>query len=286
MKLKHIVILIFVLIISALIFYFGWIQIKLPENTYGIAFTKSNGYLKKIYKPGKFSWEFQKLIPGNFKLLKFKLYTQQMNVSAYGQLPSGNIYSEYLPGKPDFSYKLNYFLTFQINPDNFPKLVEKSSLSPDQMDQKYKSIIADIKLFVSDFYKNKAQNSNYSADSFYKSEENSKELLTSLSKKFTYLKFSNFIPVNISMPDIKLYKTAKERYYASLDMQKEIISKTKIKIAEREIIDNANFETLKKYGELLKEYPSLIDLFSVMNIDASGIISKPNIELPKDSTDQ
>ena len=41
MKLKNIVILIVILLISALVFYFGWIQIKLPENTYGIAFTKT-----------------------------------------------------------------------------------------------------------------------------------------------------------------------------------------------------------------------------------------------------
>jgi len=286
MKLKHIIILILIILISTVVFYFGWIQIKLPENTYGIGFTKTNGYLKDIYEPGKFSWELKKLIPGNFKLLKFKLYSQQLNVNKQIQLPSGKIYSDYLPGKPDFSFCLKYFLTFQIKPNDFPLLVKELSLNPDQMDQKYKSMTADIELFISNYYKNKAQNTNIFADVFYKSDELSTELLSSLSKEYPHLSFSKFIPVNIVIPDTVLYKKAKELYYASLDMQNNIISKTKTKIAEQEIIDNANFETLKKYGELLKQYPSLIDLFSVMNIDASGIIPQPNLELPKNDPEE
>ncbi len=286
MKLKHIIILILLLLISALIFYFGWIQIKLPENTYGIAFTKSKGYLNKIYEPGKFSWEFQKLIPGNFKLLKFKLYSQQLDINEQIELPSGSIYSEYLPGKPNFSYRLKYFLAFKIKPDKFPLLVEESGLSPDQMDRKYKLITADIESFISNFYKSKSHNTSISIDGSYKSDENSKELLSALTKEYPYLSFSSFIPENIVIPDIVLYKKAKELYFASLELQNDIISKTKTKIAEQEIIDNANFETLKKYGELLKEYPSLIDLFSVINIDASGIIPQPNLELPKNNSSE
>ena len=155
MKLKQILLLLVFILISGTIFFFGWIQIKLPENTYGVAFTKSSGYLDKIYEPGKFSWDYRKLIPSNFKLLKFKLSAQQLEIDEQQELPLGRIYSEYLPGSPDFSYHFKYFLTYIIKPETFPSMVAEFLIEPDQMNLRYKSIDAEIQLFIVEFYKNK-----------------------------------------------------------------------------------------------------------------------------------
>ena len=280
MKLKHILLLSFFILISGTIFYFGWIQIKLPENTYGIAFTKSNGYLDKIYEPGKFSWDFRKLIPTNFKLLKFKLSAQQLEIDEQGQLPFGNIYSEYLPGSPDFSYHFRYFLTYEIKLDHFPAMVANFKLDPDQMAQRYKAINASIQLFIADFYKKKSEDSYYSIKLFESSNEILNELLPVMSKNFPTLEIIEFIPVEISIPDVELFSKAKEIYLSSLEIENKIISESRLKIAEQEIRDTANFETLKKYGELLNEYPSLIDFFSVIEINCDSIIPKLNLEIP------
>lgn len=285
MKLKHILILSALIIFSGIIFYFGWIQIKLPNNTYGIAFTKSSGYINHIYEPGKFSWSKEKLIPGNFKLLKFNLFTQQLDINEQGQLPSGNIYSEYLPGEPDFSYQFNYYLSYSIKLSSFPKMVSDMNLIPDQMPDKYKEISSGIQFFVSDFYKNKAVDANYSVNSFYSGLDLSNELLILLSKKYPFLNFSEFIPSYIKIPDAILYNKAKEIYLYSIELENKVISETKIKIAEQKILDNANFETLTKYGQLLKDYPSLIDLFSVIDFNSDTIFPKLNIELPENIVD-
>lgn len=277
MKLKQILLLLVFILISGTIFYFGWIQIKLPENTYGVAFTKSSGYLDKIYEPGKFSWEYRKLIPSNFKLLKFKLSAQQLEIDQQQELPQGKIYSEYLPGSPDFSYHFNYLLTYIIKPDFFPSMVAEFLIEPDQMDLRYKSIDADIQLFIVDFYKNKVKDIN---------NEISKELLTVLSKNFPGLNFKDFIPVYIFLPDMTLYNKAKETYILSLELEKKVISESRLKIAEQEVIDTANFETLRKYGELLTEYPSLIDFFSVIEVDCDNIIPRLDFEVPVDTDKQ
>ena len=277
MKLKQILLLLVFILISGTIFYFGWIQIKLPENTYGVAFTKSSGYLDKIYEPGKFSWEYRKLIPSNFKLLKFKLSAQQLEIDQQQELPQGKIYSEYLPGSPDFSYHFNYLLTYIIKPDFFPSMVAEFLIEPDQMDLRYKSIDADIQLFIVDFYKNKVKDIN---------NEISKELLTALSKNFPGLNFKDFIPVHIFLPDMTLYNKAKEIYILSLELENKVISESRLKIAEQEVIDTANFETLRKYGELLTEYPSLIDFFSVIEVDCDNIIPRLDFEVPVDTDKQ
>lgn len=280
MKLKHILLLSVFILISGTIFYFGWIQIKLPENTYGIAFTKSSGYLDKIYEPGKFSWDFRKLIPTNFKLLKFKLSAQQLEINEQRELPFGDIYSEYLPGSPDFSYHIEYYLTYSIKPETFPSMVAELRLDPDQMHLRYKTINADIQLFIGEYYKNKSLESNNTIKLFDNNNEISSELLSALFKNFPSLDFKEFIPVEISIPDTTLYNKAKEIYLSSLELENKVISESRIKIAEQEIRDTANFETLKKYGELLNEYPSLIDFFSVIEINCDSIIPKLNLEIP------
>lgn len=280
MKLKQILLLLVFILISGTIFYFGWIQVKLPENTYGIAFTKSSGYLDKIYEPGKFSWDFRKLIPTNFKLLKFKLSAQQLEVDEIRELPFGKIYSGYLPGSPDFSYQFKYFLTYSIRPESFPSMVSELRLDPDQMPLRYKAINADIKLFIVEYYKNKSLESGNTIKFFDNNNEVSSELISALGKKFPSIDFKEFIPVAISLPDKTLYNKAKEIYLSSLELENRVISESRLKIAEQEIRDTANFETLKKYGELLNEYPSLIDFFSVIEINCDSIIPKLNFEIP------
>ncbi len=280
MKIKHILLLLVLISISGAVFYFGWIQIKLPENTYGIAFTKSNGYLDKIYEPGKFSWDYRKLLPSNFKLLKFKLSAQQLEIDQQSELPLGDIYSEYMPGTPSFSFHFKYFLTYVIKPDSFPSMVAEFRLEPDQMKSQYKTINADIQLFIVEYYKNKVKESNHSINFFDTGSESSDELSASLFSNFPSLDFKEFIPVNISVPDMVLYEKAKELYISSLELENKIITETRIKIAEQEVRDTANFETLKKYGELLNEYPSLIDFFSVIKINCDSIIPKLNLETP------
>ena len=159
-------------------------------------------------------------------------------------------------------------------------MVKDFKLDPDQMSQRYKAVNASIKLFIADFYKRKAENSNYSIKLFQSSDEILNELLPSLSKSFPALEIIEFIPVEISIPDVILFSKAKEIYLLSLELENRVISESRIKIAEQEIKDTANFETLKKYGELLNEYPSLIDFFSVIKINCDSIIPRLNLEIP------
>ena len=278
MKLKQILILLIIVLFSGIIFYFGWIQIKLPKNTYGIAFTKFSGYLDHLFEPGKFSWSPEKLIPGNFELLKFNLSPQLLEINDQGQLPSGSVYSEYLPGKPDFSYIFNYYLTYSINLSKFPKMVADLKLSPDKMENKYNEFNADIQLYISNFYKNKAVDGDFAIDFFYSSTELSEELFSLLSTNFPTLEFIEFIPKYFKIPDAILYNKAKQIYLSSIELQNKVISESKLKAAEQEILDNANFETLKKYGELLNEYPSLIEFFSVIDFNSETIFPKIEIE--------
>ena len=282
MKLKYIIFIVVFVLSAAFIFFFGWIQIKLPVNTYGVAFTKSGGYLDKVYEPGKFSWDFRKLIPGNFRLLKFELKTRQLNINYQGDLPSGKTYSEYLPNSPDFSFKFNYLLSYGIRPKKLPDMVDKYKLTPDQITIRYNAIDAELQSFITSFYIEKQRLSDSVGIPYDNNKETTEEVKKVLSGQFPDLEIYEYIAYEISLPDIRLYNKGRDIYLHSLDNENRIISESRTKIAEQEIRDAANFETLKKYGELLTEYPALIDFFSVIEINCDSIIPKVNIDLPVD----
>jgi hypothetical protein len=276
MKIKYTILLSAIILISGTVFYFGWIQIQLPENTYGIAFTKSNGYLEKVYEPGKFSWEVRKLIPTNFKLLKFKITSQQFEINHNQQLPNSDIYAEYLPGSPVFSYNLKYFISYKLRLETLPGFVEKYGLSPEQLPERYKVINSDIQLFISNYLINSLKPS----DKILENEKNiSKDIIIALNKNFPVLEIFEFIPSTIIIPDSDLYSKAKELYLSSIEMENKVISESKLKIAEQKIRDNANFETLKKYGELLTQYPELIEFFAVIDFDGDSIIPDLSLDI-------
>lgn len=270
MKLKHIVIII-LLLVTVWIFYAGWIQIHLEENTYGVAFTKSNGYLSRTFSPGNFSWSVYKLIPGNFKLIKFHLQPQVLTVTNQGMLPSGDVYNKFIPGQPDFSYKLSYNVTYIIDPIHLPELVSDKKLSPETLQQFYKTTANSFSMVIFDILKNKVENS----DNFQNI--NFDLVKKTISERFKTVILLDFTPLEIYFPDRELYKKARENYYEYLDSHNKIDIAAKQKAAESEIKEASKIELLKRYGELLKQYPELIQLLAANNTLRSEIL--PEVDL-------
>jgi len=88
---KLFVSLIILIIVGGVGFYFGWIQIQLPANTFGVIFTKTNGYEASVVRPGTFEWRWQRLLPTNLTLYTYTLAPQSTNVTVAGTLPGLSI---------------------------------------------------------------------------------------------------------------------------------------------------------------------------------------------------
>ncbi|MCF6334199.1 MAG: hypothetical protein L3J12_00460, partial [Spirochaetales bacterium] len=172
--------------------------------------------------------------------------------------------------------------TYSIKPGNFAKMVSKYKMTPEQMPQRYNAIEAELQTFITSFYFEKQRLASSGISLFDNNTETVNEIRNALVSQFSDLEIYEYIPYEISIPDILLYNKAKEIYLKSLESENRIIYESRAIIAEQEIRDAANFETLKKYGELLTEYPSLLDFFSVIEINCDSIIPKINIDLPKE----
>ena len=86
---KFLVSLLLVVIAAGVAFYFGWIQLQLPADTYGVIFTKTNGFEQNVVKPGTFVWRWQRLLPTNLTLFTYQLKPQESEVAKTAKLLMG-----------------------------------------------------------------------------------------------------------------------------------------------------------------------------------------------------
>ncbi len=260
-KSSFLITILLLLIAGSVLFYFGWVQIKLPEKTYAVFFSKTSGYDKKVIRPGKFSWKIEKILPTNSKLIRIKIENQQSTLSFSGSLPSGDLYSSILPNKPDFSYKIQYSFSYSITPEHLPSLISDRLLDPDNLENWYKSIESkinsDIKKICLDFIE---ENSSLFLNGFINLEN---KITDNISRKYNFLSINSFTMNLFNFPDLQLYQKARGIYIQIIEKKKETeIASEKLAI-ELKINLDTELEILSKYGEILSKYPILIEYFAL-----------------------
>jgi hypothetical protein len=243
---KFIFIFIILIILSGVVFYFGWIQIHIPANSCAVIHTKTSGYDKNVIMSGEFSWRVEKLIPTNMTMYIFN--TDPVIISLpeiTGSLPSADIYSTVIPGNPDFDYKMDLTITYSFNIETLPVLVSEKGLLPDNIEEWYSEKSDFISQYVIDYVQ---KNPVLFYDAEYMEElRNSIQILPEISNIIIDSIYFN----NVNFPDLELYNAAKEIYFNLLEAR------------ENKDIDAINEEknnllVLEEYGELLTRYPILI----------------------------
>lgn len=279
---KFIILFIIIVILGGTAFVAGWLQIFIPPDTYCVAFTKTGGFDTYITEPGTFSWRWERLIPTNMTLFKFKLQPIRRDVALKGELPSGTIYSTVLPGEPDFTYNLNLSISFMLKPSALPDLVSKHNLRPDTIDQWYKTLVNSAFHYVSKQLLTLNNIKNY-----YSSSDVTFKLKNTVDKEYPFLEISDISINDMSLPDIDLYKKAKNIYFSLIDAQaesqKNIIKKSEGDKLSQMISENKEkqkIETYKEYGKLLNDYPILLKYFSLQK-GSNGDLKIPDIKLPE-----
>lgn len=261
---KFIISLIILIILGGVAFYFGWVKAAVPVGEYGVIISKTHGVDKEIIQDGKFRWLWYKLIPTNVKTLNFKLTQTEKNISIHTSLPSANTYASFsgMGTVMDFSYEISGSFSFLLNAETLPSLVEKNIINDNYSLQMYVNSLAEK---ISSNIVQQLQ--SYSADpDFLKT-----FLGNPLPPDFTNTVQSRFPEItdfscsiyNVDYPDLDLYLSAKNLYQNYLARQGEIL--TEQAAAETARINSAQqrYDELKRYGELLSEYPVLIQYLAI-----------------------
>lgn len=250
---KAIFFLILMILLGGTGFYFGWVQITIPEHHYGVMFTKTGGYEPEAVAPGTFIWKAEKLIPTNFTLHLFDLSPVGGSMEVSGVLPSGELYAQALPDPVSFEYRLSFTISYRIDPAQLPRLVEASGLTPESLGEWYEARNAGIL--------EAASQAAAAADT----EESGPGSFAAALKERIGAQYPEIILMDAGItsfeyPDYDLYRAAKSMYLEKISALKQ--AETEAEAFERQwvVSRKAKLAVLEEYGRLLSEYPGLLQL--------------------------
>lgn len=260
---KLIISLVILLIAGGTAFYFGWVQLQVPANSYGVVFTKTGGWDTSVIRPGEFHWRWERLLPTNFTLHVFPSTPHETDVQSSGTLPSAEVYASYLEENPDFSYELEVSLAYRVRASELPRLAREADLQPAGLDEWYARHdrrIADRARGLAGELYTRAQTDSASPVQLDALEE---RLTDRLAEDFPDLEIISAVPTTISLPDFDLYEAARSLYFESLEARRTAIAEQAYEAEERRVTEETRLDTLRRYGEVLTEYPTLLDYFSL-----------------------
>jgi hypothetical protein len=253
-------------LVGGAVFFAGWVQFWVPAGTYGVMVSKTGGVNSRAIEPARFRWQWERLLPTNAKLLSFNLAPTTRSVSASGALPSADIYSPMLEGKPDFSWKLDFSITARIAPDALPGLVKKEAVTDQAtltkfLDARVEQISGDAaKALIADVTRDPTSFRALMSDRT----ELAKRVQDIASKRGTDgIELVSVAVTGSKIPDFTLYDLAAKTYASYQERRTALMAETAKAEARDSVADYLEIERFSALGEVLTKYPILIDYLAV-----------------------
>ena len=265
---KFIFWLFFLIIIAGVVGYFGWIRV--PENNVALGFSTITGYDTAFMESGKINWRWQKLIPKCYILKMYQLDTENTEISVSQALPSGELYAAEMAGKPDFSFSVKFAATYKIKEDSLYGMATSGVLGDDGLSSFYAGVKEKIQNAAASLLGEEMAKAMAGSSFSQKALEDG--VKNRIQGQLSDVEIISFEAVEAKFPDIELYKAAKAKYMENMEKKQAIAAQQQEISAQNEKAKedmNAKIEQrielLKKYGELLTQYPILIEYFKSKN---------------------
>jgi hypothetical protein len=256
---KLFIILSILIIISAVIFYFGWIQLKLEKDTYGVIFSKTGGYHEKVLVSGDFAWTAAALIPKNIEITSIPSASRTIYLMSETPLPSSSLYRNTLVGSADFSYKIKFYISFQLKREKVVQLVRDSGLTLKTIETWVNAAEDKIKFIASREIQLYLENTPVDQNSAFISIENQQKILKRIQTHFDDINLHDLDIVSLTVPDFTLYEESKEYYYNLTAIKNNSLQSEMLNTAKQRAENEVQLELLERYGYLLNEFPILIE---------------------------
>lgn len=254
-KLKQFLWFLFILILAGgACFYIGYSPLKIPHDSVGVIVSKTSGINETPVESGKFTWNWEFLIPRNAQLRVFSNRPYKYNKYEKITLPSGEVYSKTLKENPDFSFSYNIDIEIRFKSTEFVRLVKESGIASETDVNEIKKKICDQ--ITADC--NSLLVEEYSGESLSRVYLPVEDKIK-LKSKYSDVEIVSLNISGLTVPDVELYLKTKKMYLEYLDtVQKELMS-----LAEKqaqEIADYSNkLNKLEQFGKVLKEHPELTE---------------------------
>ncbi len=270
------ILLLFLLLIAGTVFYFGWIQMRIPAEGHGVIFTRTDGWEDEVIEPGTFVWRWQALIPTNLSLYVFERASHRTRVELAGTLPSGGDFDAILDGPGAFAYDIRLVVQTRLRPQTLPSLARDRELRPDQLDEYYQELDARISTAAEQALMAliEARPERLSLPDHYQTIV--EEVTRRIEEQIDPLEVVAVTPERIELPDLGWYLTARDLATDVLRARAAARSEAAAELAHLDAQAERRFEQLERYGQILERYPVLLEYFRVgqdsggerLNLDA------------------
>jgi len=253
--------LLVLLIIAGIALFFGWAQLGIPPDGYGVIRSKTHGLYPRIVQPGEFLWIWYKLIPTNTETVVLRLAPVNHVFTAESALPSGRVYSTFAGIKGDFSWRINGALSFSISPDAIIPLFSSNTVSSQEDLARYENDIAGQIEGLIVRYIGQEEHSG-EVETLLKDGENP-WFEREISKQYPSLNNFSLRVKSAKFPDFELYRQAKALFENYMTVQKDYASGDMRERAKNRMDAMFRFDELELYGALLTQYPILLDYMAL-----------------------
>lgn len=264
---KVLISFLFILIAAGVVFYFGWIQFLIPDDGYGVVFSRSHGWEEEPVRPGEFEWRWQRLIPTNMEVYIFESDPSEIDLDASGSLPSQEIYSTVLADDPDLSFELDVTLRVAVNASQLPSLARDDGVRPDTFDEWMETQSDRIRTASMDFLVDLLSDGENTESLGIAQVES--QLEEFLEDEFAAFRFASVSLGSYNVPDFALYQEARSLYLEQIEAETDSLLAASADRADRRARDEEIQRSLRSYGEVLDEYPILLEYFE-LGVDPFG----------------
>jgi len=248
-------------------FYLGFIQLKIPEG-YGVILHSKiqldkdkDGYDDKIYRSGGFLWRWQGIIPTNLTIHKVPLTFHQAHVVSEGELPSGDIYLDHAGISGDFSYRIEVFVQYRLKEDYMLQQIRQGLMDAEEIGNYYEQSDQEIISYIL----NRISTLDITEESNKGTELplDWDSLDQDLIKEYPHLEFKQTRLISQKIPDILLYQQLRSQFISYLEEKNKAFTEVSVATQERELLTEERMQIMERYGELITQYPLLLDFFAM-----------------------
>ena len=265
--------LVIILLAAAAVFLIGWVQFGIKPGECGVMVSKTSGTLEQPLLPGTFVWRWEKILPTNVSIHKFKMEPHKSVQSYSGSLPGADLYSKMLGSVPDFSYEMEIIVQLSPKAEALVTLVEKNEIASQEdlnayLDNKAKVIsglVAD-RLLPSLL----PSPDSSSRMSYLSTKALDKSALDSLAAQsaedLTAVTLNSVEISKARLPDMTSYGEIVELYGNYKEELDKSMKEKAALYADQMNEEERSVKLLEKYAELLKKYPQLKDLGTINEV--------------------
>lgn len=264
---RFLILMVVFLVLGGVVFYFGWLQLRIPAGSYAVFFSRTGGWERETMRPGTFIWRWQQLVPGNASLYVFDVEPRRVNASVTGSLPSGPYYASLLDRPATFDYRIDVAVELVLDPELLPLIAEERNLRPDGVGELYDDALARVRVVAARVL-HELFASVAIAETVHRTDAIEEvhgwladRIPAALADPESGVELVHVAVVRVELPDLDLYGYVRELSREVVDARAHALAAAAVEVAREQTQSDRQFELLERYGQLLERYPVLLDYF-------------------------